>query len=306
MGVAPPPTQAPSITSAGVNGNQLKVTWTAVPGADLYRIQVVQPPPAGPGGGALTVIAQQVSTTSVTVIVPQLQASVVVQACTGDGCGPFSEPASINATWLTVTSPALGTPLAGSVVDGPVVTFSWPRYAGATDPTYRLFVQDLSRQATALDVYTKDNFYAAYFKSEGSRYDALVIVDPDGPNPGQGSATGFQVRGASSVAPTMIQPAHQSSVKQGNVQLGWSPVPGATLYEYFVAVQGESQASVRGVTPGLVVQIPLSARNNANTVYSGIVRACPAGASCVPGSDGGWGPWSVSAGPGVTNFTVTP
>jgi hypothetical protein len=36
------------------------------------------------------------------------------------------------------------------------------------------------------------------------------------------------------------------------------------------------------------------------------VRACPAGASCAPGSDTGWGPWSNEAGPGVTNFTITP
>ncbi len=40
-------------------------------------------------------------------------------------------------------------------------------------------------------------------------------------------------------------------------------------------------------------------------VYSGIVRACPAGLTCQAGSDTNWGPWSVHAGPGVTNFTVT-
>ena len=42
------------------------------------------------------------------------------------------------------------------------------------------------------------------------------------------------------------------------------------------------------------------------TVYSGIVRACPAGATCVAGIDAGWGPWSNAGGPGVTNFTVIP
>ena len=34
-------------------------------------------------------------------------------------------------------------------------------------------------------------------------------------------------------------------------------------------------------------------------MYNGIVRACPAGATCASGSDAGWGPWSNVAGPGV-------
>ncbi|MFN8642836.1 MAG: hypothetical protein U0802_14740 [Candidatus Binatia bacterium] len=41
-------------------------------------------------------------------------------------------------------------------------------------------------------------------------------------------------------------------------------------------------------------------------VCSAIARACPAGATCQFGSDAGWGPWSIDAGPGVTNFTVAP
>jgi len=84
--------------------------------------------------------------------------------------------------------------------------------------------------------------------------------------------------------------------------LAWSPVPEATLYEYFVAVQGQPQATVRGVTTGLFVQVPLTVAAD----YSGIVRACPAGATCSPDSDAGWGPWSVNGGTGVTNFRVVP
>jgi hypothetical protein len=103
-----------------------------------------------------------------------------------------------------------------------------------------------------------------------------------------------------------VSPAHNSTVASGNIQLGWSPVPGATLYEYFVAQLGLPDASARGVTPGLLAQVPL-AGFGAGTLYSGIVRACPAGATCVAGSDAGWGPWSNEPGrPGVTNFTVTP
>ncbi|MFN8642837.1 MAG: hypothetical protein U0802_14745 [Candidatus Binatia bacterium] len=37
----------------------------------------------------------------------------------------------------------------------------------------------------------------------------------------------------------MTQPAHNSTVSAGNLQLGWSPVPDATLYEYYVAVPAQ-------------------------------------------------------------------
>jgi hypothetical protein len=197
-------------------------------------------------------------------------------------------------------------------VDGPVVNFSWSRIPGddGGNTVYRLYIQDLSRQAAALDVLTRNNFYAAYSKAEGARYDAQVIANP-GASQVAGPAIGFVVSGTSATAPTMVRPAHQdtgttSSLTQGNLELAWSPVSGATLYEYYVAIQGQASAAVRGVTPGLVAQVPLVAVGGAATVYSGIVRACPAGATCGPGSDAGWGPWSVNGGPGVTNFTVTP
>ena len=88
--LGPVPNAAPSITSAVVSGgNSLSVSWTAVGGAEWYQVQVVQPPPAGPGGGALTVSARQVSgATNATLPVPAGPAAVFVAACNGDGCGP--------------------------------------------------------------------------------------------------------------------------------------------------------------------------------------------------------------------------
>ena len=107
-------------------------------------------------------------------------------------------------------------------------------------------------------------------------------------------------------APTLIAPTNGSTVPSGNVLMAWSPVPGATLYEYYVAVQGVSAATGRGVTPGLFVQVPLAAVSGQPTLYSGIARACPTGATCVDGSEAGWGPWSNVAGTGGVSFTVTP
>ena len=300
------PTLAPTITNTVLDGMHFTLTWSAVAGAEWYQVFVVQPAPAGPGGGALTVAAREVFGLTTMLDVPMGPATAIVAACTGNGCGPFSAGSSVDPEMVNPNVPNLGTPLAGSTVAGPVVLFTWNRIPGddGSNTTYRLYVQDLSRQAPAFDVMTTQNYYAAYLKSEGARYDAIVFANP-GPSQILGPATGFVVAGASATAPSMVQPTHNSTLSAGNIQLGWTPVQDATLYEYFVAVQGAPMATVRGVTPGLFVQVPLAAVGGAPTVYSGIVRACPAGNTCVSGSDAGWGPWST-VGPGVTNFTVTP
>ena len=302
------PTAAPAITGASVSGgNSLSVAWTGVSGADSYQVQVIKPT-GGPGGGALTVAARQVSGTSVTLGVPSGFANVMVAGCNGDGCGPSSAPVGVTPSGPNPSAPVVGTPIAGTVVTGPGVTFSWSRVPGDTgsNTIYRLYVQDLSRQAAALDVYTTQNFWAAALKAEGSRYDVQVVANP-GPSQVIGPSSGFNLRGVSAAAPTMVAPGHQSSVAQGNVLVSWSPVPNATLYEYFVAVQGQPSATAMGVTQGLFVQVPLRAVAGMPTAYSAIARACPAGHTCSISSDTGWGPWSNQpGGPGVTNFTVTP
>ncbi len=185
-------------------------------------------------------------------------------------------------------------PVPGTLSQGPVIDLAWNRVAGddGANTVYRLFVQDLSRQAPALDVYTTQNFWSAFLKAEGGRYDAIVLA----PGSVAGSVSGFNVAGASAAAPTMTTPTHQSQVVAGNVDLAWSPVPGATLYEYFVAVQGAPDATVRGVTQGLSVKVPLGVGAGPFTTYSAIARACPAAAVCAPAGSTGWGPWSNEPG----------
>jgi hypothetical protein len=307
--LGPVPSTAPSITSAVVNGgNSLSASWTAVAGAEWYQVQVIQPRPAGPGGGALTVAARQVvGATSVTLPVPAGQASVIVAACNGDGCGPYSGATVVQPTGPNPPAPQVGSPLDGSVVNGPSVLFTWSRIAGDIGSTvYRVYVNDVSRQRAALDVYTTQNFYGALLKAEGAKYAAVVIANPGLATQVTGLTVTFTVRGASGVAPTLMAPTHGSVLAAGNVLVGWTPVPGATLYEYLLSVQGEGMASGRGVTPGIFVQVPLTAVNGQATIYSGIVRACPAGQTCAGGSDAGWGPWSTAAGSGGVSFTVAP
>lgn len=301
--LAPVPTVAPTIADATVvNGNTLTARWSAVSGAEWYQVQVVQPRPAGPGGGALTVASRMVAgDTDVTLAVPMGQAAVFVAACNGDGCGPKSQAVTINPAGPNPSSPHMGSPLDGSVANGPMVLFTWSRIPGDTgNVPYRLYVQDLSRQRAALDVITTQNFYSALLNANGSKYGAVVIAGPENAGP----PISFSVQGVSPMAPTLMTPTHTSTVPAGNVLLGWTPISGASLYEYLVSVQGEAQASGRGVTTGTFVQVPLTAVNGQPTVYSGIVRDCPLGQVCAFGSEVGWGPWSTVAGSGSIAFMV--
>lgn len=304
VGLGTVPTQAPEISIATFGDNLITVSWLSVPGADLFRILVVQPS-GGPGGSALTVASRRVSAGPASFQIPAGTARVLVAACNGDGCGPFATSDPITPTAAQPPIPVLASPEPGSSQTGPVALFTWNRVPGdnGNNTWYRLYVQDQSRQSAALDVMTRNNFYAANFKAEGTRYDALVIANPDGPGAIQGPPNGFIVRGNSAPAPTAVAPRHQGSVQAGNVQLGWTPVPGATLYEYYVS--GPANPVARGVTPGLLVQAPLTAVNNQPTQYQMIVRACPAGNTCTAGSDAGWGPWSQDV-TGTITFTVTP
>ncbi|MEO8601334.1 MAG: M12 family metallo-peptidase [bacterium] len=302
------PSTAPTLNSPTVSGgNSMSAAWNAVSGSEWYQIQVVQGA-SGPGGGPLTVAARLVAGTNVTLPVPSGQASVIVAACNGDGCGPYSNAKTINPAGPNPSLPQIGVPISDSVVTGPSVLFAWSRIPGdnGSNVVYRLYVQDLSRQRTALDVLTTQNYYGALLKADGAKYAVAIIANPDSQSPMQSPAINFTVRGFSAVAPTLTAPTHGSLQPAGNVLVAWTQVPGAILYEYFVAVQGQPNAVGRGVTPGNFVQVPLQAVNGQPTLYSGVVRACPAGNTCVGGSDTGWGPWSSVAGSGTVSFTVMP
>lgn len=307
----PVPAAPPVITVCNVqnqiNQNLLTCNWTPVAGADLYVIQVVQAG-AGPGGGALTVASSQVSTTSASFQVPNGALQVVVQACNGDGCSNTSGAYGITAAFGNPSVPTMGSPVGGLTVQGPTILFSWSRLPSdnGSNTFYRLYVQDFARNQPALDILTNQNFWGAQFAA-GRRYDALVIGNPDSLNASQGPPQGFTTRGNNPLSPTLVQPQHQGSIKQGNIKLGWTPLPGAQLYQYYIAAAGQNTPVATGVTTGIEVQVPLSVVNNQNTPHTGIVRACTAGLSCTAGSETGWGIWSDRpGGAGVTNFTLVP
>lgn len=319
VSLPPVPALSPVLTRATVTGgNTLDAAWSSVAGADLYQVQVVQPG-AGPGGGALTVAARQVSATAVQLPVPAGPASVLVSACNGVGCGPLSAPVPIQAVGPNPPAPVIGTPAAGTFVQGPAVLFSWSRVPGdnGSNTTYRLYVADLSIGTTAADVYTRDNFAAASFYTDGRRYDAVIVANPGLPSETKGPPAGFQVNGRTPFAPTLVTPAHGSRVDEGLVRIGWAadraielPPTSGYHYQYYVTAENGGP-SFSGTTPGVFVELPLTAVNGRPVRYSAIVRRCEdnswTGWLCFPDSDAGWLPWSHSpGGSGVTTFTVVP
>ncbi len=293
------------------NQNRLNCNWTALAGANFYFVNVVQPG-AGPGGGALTVAGQQVGVNSISILIPNGAATVLVRGCTGDGCGPFSSGTPINGTIGNPLTPILGEPMAGSSVDfgsnAPEITFTWNLVAGdnGTNFMYRLYVQDFSRNAPALDILTSNNFHGAFF-NPGTRFDALVIAIPNGGGLSrQGPPSGFVTRGRVPRSPVVTSPTYRSAVDpnaQGQVNVAWTPQvnPDGTVstrnYQYFFNGPGQTG----GVTTSLSVLLNLAPGD-----WQGVVRACTTGTSCVESLPTGWGPWNNEPGSegGIADFRV--
>lgn len=57
-----------------------------------------------------------------------------------------------------------------------------------------------------------------------------------------------------------MAPGGGASLRAGNVDVAWTPVPGATLYQHSVAVTGRPAAAATGLNTGLFVQVPPAAR----------------------------------------------
>ena len=307
------PTTAPSgISCQMVNDtsqNRLNCAWSQQTGADFYFVNVVQPG-AGPGGGALTVAGTQSGPNSVSLLIPNGNASFLVRGCTGDGCGPLSNPIAVNPTVGSPTVPIIAEPFNGSVIDAgtqtPSAVFTWNRVAGdnGTNYKYRLYVQDFSRNAAAVDVLTTSNFHGVYL-TPFTRYDALVIAVPNTGPIVQGPASGFVVKGRVPNAPSLVSPTVFSTVPAGTVRLGWTPLPDATgtviirNYQFYLA--GPVSQSRSAITQNISVELSLASGS-----YNGIVRACTTGTTCTATSETGWGPWTGSSTGegGPISFTV--
>lgn len=124
--------------------------------------------------------------------------------------------------------------MAGTVVAGLGVLFAWNRVPGdnGSNTLYRLFVQGPVAPSDGSGRPPNEQLLFGLLQGGGGSVRRSGGLEPWSTEPGHGFVAGIQVAGPSATAPTMVSPAHNSTVSSGNIQLGWSPVPGATLYEY--------------------------------------------------------------------------
>ena len=292
-----------TVEAAVGGGGLAAIAWRSTPNVDGYLVEAVVPAPAGPGGSVLTVVRLWTDATEAEIPIPTGPVSILVSNCNGIGCGVGDAEDLVFAGGGERQQPLLGAPHEGEIVRQPSVLFSWlPVVDSAGRPTrYRLSLLDRESNELIVERETADLWIEHRFAEDGSW---LVRVSVVGSESDEVSEVSFRTEGVAT--PRLIDPLSDSSRTEGDVELGWETVAGASSYEYFVAVTGQSEATIRDVTVSTTAVVNLVALEGRSTDYSVIVRACLAPEECRLGSEIGWGPWSHEAGFGAVKLTVTP
>jgi len=271
--------------------------WRRLAHANRYHLQVIEPPPRGPGGGALTVVEREVEGSIIEAPLPVGLVHLLLSACNDLGCGPPQLIATLEVPPPPPPVPIFGSPVPGAQVEPMGVLFSWVPVAEPAE--YRLQVRPAGGEAEELDITTDDHYWPVDLAGN-EEYTATLTAWRGGEEIG-GDVLHFRTAGPKAPRPTT--PVIDSTLPEGLVVIGWTRLPEATRYDYFIAVRGEPEARVRGETADSSVDVELEALNDRPTIYSVTVRACMR-SQCTHEQD--WGPWSIEAGTGVTNFTVVP
>jgi hypothetical protein len=282
------------IPQLGDDGGSARVEWREVHGALEYVVRIVEAPPAGPGGGAFTVYARRLDTTSAVLPRPRVPFLVTVAACNLLGCGPPSSSGPVAGA--TRRRPLIGIPSPGDALSTPV-TLAWMTVRGAR--YYRVLVEDVESREVVVDQPTVQRIHEADLPANG-RWRARVVAEGGGTVV---ESPPVVFRTTTRNAPMIVHPELGSTVAAGSVTLRWSAVEGASAYEYLVKEPGSRWTAARGVTSALSTRVDLSSRGGP-TIYNVILRACPKDAVCQERRDGSWGPWSIDTAIGVGFFSV--
>lgn len=293
---------------ADVDRGVLDIKWIEVPQATHYQVVILLSPPAGPGGGALSVVQRSFTGSSAAVPVGNGEFRVLLSPCNSVGCGPpvVSEPMAVSGVRRSL--PLIGSPEDGTAVAGPRVVLSWlPAEDGiATDedipptPTYRVEVKEARTGEVVVTGSTEGVSYPVHLVPGGEWIARIEVVDSE---PLRQSGTVFFYT-SEQTAPEIVQPAARSALVEGEIELQWSGVTGACGYEYFVTVPGRRRPTASGTTISTTRRIIVTASEAGPTTYHAIVRA----RFCDEGSDAMefWGPWSSEVGFGPAEFTALP
>jgi len=285
----------------------LDLEWNEVPQATHYRVAALLPPPAGPGGGALSGVQRSYEGRAAALPVGNGELRVLLSPCNDVGCGPpiVSEPVTVTGVRRSV--PLIGHPEDGATVAGPRVLLSWlPVELGntigeANSPiTYRIEVEHADSREIVATGSTEGVSYPVHLAPSEDWIARIDVVDAKPPR--QSRPVNFQT--SDPVGPEIVHPAKRSTLMEGEIELRWFGVASACGYEYFVTIPGHRRPAARGTTASTSASISLRARRESATTYHAIVRArfCEKGSHSMDF----WGPWSSEVGCGPAEFTVLP
>lgn len=233
------PVDSPSLTApafgAEVSTNPV-LTWTAVPKAVNYRVQVSKSP-------SFNTTLYNVTTHNTMATVPTelplgpIYWRVAATDGTSSGIGPFAE-SSFSRAWAA--SPQLLLPADGVALKfpGDAVALSWSPLAGAS--SYKVEVDD-APDFIGADIYTTVNTsftltepqtigQSFYWRVQGTTGSGTETLNSEW------SATRSYSVSWNSV-PQLVSPADGSTVQ--DVVLDWDPVPGAATYQLQVSPNGD-------------------------------------------------------------------
>ncbi len=300
----------PRLTSAVVDADRgvVDLRWSEVPQATHYQVAILLPPPAGPGGGALSVVRRSSAGSTATVPVGNGEFRVLLSPCNSVGCGPPVVAEPIVVSGIRRSLPLIGFPEDGSTVAGPRVLLSWlPTEGGGTTAdtsstmtTYRVKVEDARTGEIVVAGSTEGVSYPFHLASSGAW---IARIDVRGSEPAPQSKP-IHFYTSDPTGPEIVQPATRSTLIEGEIELRWSGVAGACGYDYFVTVPGRRRPTARGTTASTSQRLMVSASDSGPTTYHAIVRArfCGEGNQSMDF----WGPWSSQVGFGPTQFTILP
>ncbi len=218
------------------------------------------------------------TTTGATVIAsPTVTTTYTAAALTG-----FCTDSTKNEITITVNPPATASAGANqSVCQGGTITL-----AGLLGGSATLGTWSSSNGGTFSDLNTLNSTYSPSITS-GTVQLTLTSNDPDGTGPCTAAASNTLI----TVNPVLTPTFSACSATVTGVSFSWSPVTGATSYNYTYSINGGTSTSVinttstgvnvSGLTSGSVVTITVTPVGAAGTCFASNSQSCTA-QSCVP------------------------
>jgi hypothetical protein len=194
LGRIPLPLSGWSVTEAGGGMREVTVDWAPKDNVISYLVEVIAPPPAGPGGGALTVVRRYVERPPVTVPLPAGTSNVIVSRCNRIGCGTAAVTGPLDGGPSGPPKLVIGSPAPGEVLTEATAILTWlaPRSDDGAPSTFEVVLTDAETGEIQWERTTTDTWIRVDFSRDAAWRLSVTQVGP-----GQAGAvtSGFHTEG---------------------------------------------------------------------------------------------------------------